>query len=252
MAGEDDDRRDHGEGFLSRWSRRKREVPDAPPSADPPPAAPAVAEDDARPRDPETGEPIDEELVASLPRLDEIRPGADLSAFMRRGVPEAMRRQALRLMWETDPVIRDFVSPALDYAYDYNAPGGAPGYGPLTESDIAQAKDFINRLLSDSDLRNEKRENAQSEASGDNESQNDAAAALASVRRADAAPQQTHESAVTAESSDDAVSSDKTASDQHSGIVRRGNDAPGAAPETPASPPAPAPQRRRGGGAAPV
>jgi hypothetical protein len=68
---------------------------------------------------------------------------------MCKGVPEALRRQALRALWSADPAIRDFVSPALDYAYDYNAPGGAPGYGPLTDSDIAQAKAFLASVFSD-------------------------------------------------------------------------------------------------------
>ncbi len=51
-------------------------------------------------------------------------------------------------MWETDPAIRDFVGPALDYAYDYNTPGAAPGYGPLSESDIADAKRLLDRMFS--------------------------------------------------------------------------------------------------------
>jgi hypothetical protein len=141
-----------GDGFLSRWSRRKleRSAAAANAPASPEPAAlPPPAEADERPRDPETGEPIDEELVASLPSIDQLREGADVSGFMRRGVPEALRRDALRALWTSDPTIRDYVSPALDYAYDYNAPGGAPGYGPLTESDIAQAKDFMANLFSD-------------------------------------------------------------------------------------------------------
>jgi hypothetical protein len=141
-----------GDGFLSRWSRRKLErsagaqpTPDSPgPAAATPPDQP-----DDRPRDPETGEPIDEELVANLPSLEELRDGADVSGFMRKGVPEALRRDALRALWTSDPTISSYVSPALDYAYDYNAPGGAPGYGPLTESDIAQAKDFMADLFSD-------------------------------------------------------------------------------------------------------
>jgi hypothetical protein len=139
------------EGFLARWSRRKREP--APPAAPAPAleAAPAPAippEEDKRPRDPETGELIDEEWLRTLPDVASLGPGADLSPFMRRGVPEALRRQALRSVWMADPVIRDYVSPALDYAYDYNIPGGAPGYGPLSESDIEQARAFLGEVFS--------------------------------------------------------------------------------------------------------
>jgi hypothetical protein len=139
------------EGFLARWSRRKREPgqPAAPAptleAATPPAAAP---DEDTRPRDPETGELIDEEWLKTLPDVASLGPGADLSPFMRRGVPEALRRQALRTLWMADPAIRDYVSPALDYAYDYNSPGGAPGYGPLSESDIEQARAFLGEVFS--------------------------------------------------------------------------------------------------------
>jgi hypothetical protein len=34
-------------------------------------------------------------------------------------------------MWSLDPKIRDFIGDARDYAYDWNTPGGVPGYGPL-------------------------------------------------------------------------------------------------------------------------
>jgi hypothetical protein len=141
------------EGFLTRWSRLKRaEAPVPDPATEPVPAPAAPAADgpaDDRPRDPETGAPIDEDWVKALPRIDDLGPGADLSGFMRAGVPEALRREALRRVWEIDPAIRDFVSPALDYAYDYNTPGAAPGYGPLSESDIAQAKRFLDTVFSD-------------------------------------------------------------------------------------------------------
>ena len=148
-ADEGDGPEDRGEGFLTRWSRRKRDLAEraAQPPPVPAPEAPAAAPDE-RPRDPETGEPIDEEFVRTLPSIADIKPGDDLSMFMRKGVPEALRREALRAMWTTDPAIRDYVSPALDYAYDYNAPGGAPGYGPLSESDIAQAREWIDKLFS--------------------------------------------------------------------------------------------------------
>lgn len=143
-----DDSAENDEGFLSRWSRRKREVAapmPAPVVAQPEPGS----EPDDRPKDPETGEIIDQDLVSSLPDIATLQPGADLSAFMRKGVPEAVRRRALRALWSADPAIRDFVSPALDYAYDYNAPGGAPGYGPLSDADIAQAKEFLAGVFSD-------------------------------------------------------------------------------------------------------
>jgi len=44
-----------------------------------------------------------------------------------RNVPEHLRNAALRKSWALDPAIRNYVNPALDYAYDWNTPGGVPG-----------------------------------------------------------------------------------------------------------------------------
>jgi hypothetical protein len=144
-----------GEGFLSRWSRRKRREDEPKAVADAPAQPPLLAEAEAdprlhdpRPRDPETGEIIDEEHVSTLPPVETLKPGDDLSGFMRKGVPEALRRQALRTMWTTDPAIRDFVSPALDYAHDYNTPGAVVGFGPLGDDDAIKAQAMVERMFS--------------------------------------------------------------------------------------------------------
>jgi hypothetical protein len=42
-----------------------------------------------------------------------------------------LRNAALRKSWALDPAIRNYVNPALDYAYDWNTPGGVPGGGEL-------------------------------------------------------------------------------------------------------------------------
>jgi len=46
-------------------------------------------------------------------------------------VPDDVRNAALRKIWALDPAIRDYVGDALDYAWDWNAPGGVPGGGEL-------------------------------------------------------------------------------------------------------------------------
>jgi Protein of unknown function (DUF3306) len=113
-----------GEGFLSRWSRRKRAGEKAPPS---PPAAPPT------PPGPETPPSFD---PASLPPLESLTAESDFTAFLREEVPAALRRAALRRAWTLDPAIRDFVGPA-DYAWDFNAPdGGMPGFSPELEGDV--------------------------------------------------------------------------------------------------------------------
>jgi hypothetical protein len=131
------------EDFFSRWSRRKRQArleepprcpgvqgaePDAADAA--PQAAPedaATAPPDAAAAPPDAA--MTEEEIARLPTIDELTADTDISVFMRKGVPEGLRNAALRRMWSLDPSIRDYVSEAREYAYDWNVPGGVPGFG---------------------------------------------------------------------------------------------------------------------------
>jgi hypothetical protein len=120
--------------FLSRWSRRKLEAKRPEPSEAPEPAAEAPPAAEVQDPDglPETGPPPD------LPRPEDLTAESDLSAFLRDGIPERLRNAALRRMWSLDPSIRDFVGDARDYAYDWNTPGGVPGFGPILPSDDVQ------------------------------------------------------------------------------------------------------------------
>jgi hypothetical protein len=132
MSGRGDDG-----GFLSRWSRRKREVAEeeatsalAPPlGSEALPTAPA--EEAAQP------EPAPE--MVEPPSLDLVDKDFDIAHWLKQNVPESWKLAALRRAWLADPAIRDYQNPARDYALDWNTPGGAPGYGPLTESDDVEA-----------------------------------------------------------------------------------------------------------------
>lgn len=132
--------------FLSRWSRRKREVRQAEaeevgarepdPTVEPePPGGRGPAE---RRQEAAGGEPAPETLAA-LPPVEALTAETDITAFLREGVPHALRNAALRRMWSLDPAIRDYVGEACEYAYDWNAPGGVPGNGPLLPTDHASA-----------------------------------------------------------------------------------------------------------------
>ena len=55
---------------------------------------------------------------------------SDLSAFLRKGVPMALKSAAMRKMWSLDPNIRDHVG-LSEYAWDFNQPGSMAGFGPL-------------------------------------------------------------------------------------------------------------------------
>jgi hypothetical protein len=133
MSDQDED--GEGKGFLSRWSQRKREAKQ--PRRDKP-----VVEADM------SSEPIAESAaepefdLSSLPKLEDLTETTDITAFLRKGVPESLRNAALRKSWALDPAIRNYVNPALDYAYDWNTPGGVPG-----SSEIGAGMD-VARLVS--------------------------------------------------------------------------------------------------------
>lgn len=158
------------EPFLSRWSRRKREEKEEAEAASAKSAAqPTTGDDGARPSgagqataspvpnapgaplpmsEPASGQEL-EEIIAKLPKIEELTSQHDLAAFMQRGVPDAIRNAALRKMWTLDPAIRDYVGFYAEYAWDWNTPGGVPGCGPLTESDDVQAT--LRQLFGDSE-----------------------------------------------------------------------------------------------------
>ena len=120
------DQGDEDKGFLARWSQRKREA------EQPKPAAPAV-ETGALSGPVAVGDATQEVEfdLSSLPKLGELTGTTDITAFLRKGVPEHLRNEALRKSWALDPAIRNYVNPALEYAYDWNTPGGVPGGGEL-------------------------------------------------------------------------------------------------------------------------
>ncbi|GAA0601855.1 DUF3306 domain-containing protein [Craurococcus roseus] len=121
------------EGFLSRWSRRKRAAV-APPPAAPAPPQTAQAGTPPPPTGAERAEPAFD--PASLPPLESLTADSDFVAFLRDEVPAALRNAALRRAWSLDPAIRDFVGPA-DFAWDFNAPGGGmPGFSLELPRDV--------------------------------------------------------------------------------------------------------------------
>ena len=133
------------DGFFSRWSRLKREAPVAEPVAAPvaEPLAVPVAEPVPAPvaepvvsTSPLTAKVAEAEFdITTLPDIETATAETDFTAFLRKGVPEFLKRQALRRAWCLDPGIRDFVGPA-DYAWDFNAEGGVPGFSLVLGGDV--------------------------------------------------------------------------------------------------------------------
>ncbi len=123
---EDERRRqpsDAGEGFLSRWSRRKtaRERGEAQNArAEPAAAAPADAPERGAPAGGPLDERSEEEILAELglPVPEDLQPGDGVAGFMRAGVPEALKRRALRRLWKINPAL-GAVDGLVEYGEDY-------------------------------------------------------------------------------------------------------------------------------------
>ncbi|MGQ0662540.1 MAG: DUF3306 domain-containing protein [Pseudomonadota bacterium] len=117
------------EGFLGRWWRLKQAAKEARPAAAPvSDADPTKPEGDAkegaaagRPSQAPVAEaspgPID---PADLPAIESLDANSNYSVFLREGVPEGLRRQALRKLWMSDPVLSQ-PDPLDLHAIDYNA-----------------------------------------------------------------------------------------------------------------------------------
>jgi hypothetical protein len=122
------------EGFLTRWARRKHA---------------AATNAGAEPQPKHTGNrPITEAAPASLPAeegqalvdpeslppIETIGAESDIRLFLANGVPADLARAALRRAWSADPAIRHFIG-LSENSWDFNAPGGVPGFGALTMED---------------------------------------------------------------------------------------------------------------------
>jgi hypothetical protein len=140
------------DNFLSRWSRRKRggdsdnsraEKSDAQP--DDRAAPPPDQKRQAAPKD-QAGRPPAFD-VASLPSIESIGAGSDISAFMQTGVPTALRHAALRRAWTADPAIRDYIGPNENF-WDAAGPDGViPGFGELDPG--LDVKRMVSELFGD-------------------------------------------------------------------------------------------------------
>ncbi len=134
------------ENFIARWSRRKRQPVDAASETKSPPAQQAVPESaHVAKTDRKPGDPLAERSsvpeapapgfdLARLPPIESITAETDIRAFLAPGVPPDLARAALRRAWAADPKVRDFIGLA-ENAWDFNAPGAIPGFGPLEMTD---------------------------------------------------------------------------------------------------------------------
>ncbi len=114
-------------GTLSRWSRRKAEAAARTPEAEEPEGA-AMPEDEAAAGEQqaaaEPGPAADHPAAAApeLPDLATLTADSDYTVFLAPGVAEETRREALRILWRSDPVLAN-LSGLNDYDDDYRAIG---------------------------------------------------------------------------------------------------------------------------------
>ncbi len=143
-----------GDGFLTRWSRRKLLAR----TGKPVPQSDSIEQDTGAVAgsgpNAETFPPGDAEATAALPApapsqeeeipledlppIESIDAGTDLAPWLRRKVPEMWKRAALRRVWAADPAIATYIGP-VENGWDWNAPGGVPGFGPLNAADDVAA-----------------------------------------------------------------------------------------------------------------
>jgi hypothetical protein len=105
------------EPFLKRWARLKSEqaAPDAAPAVEatvPVASAPADAPAEVRPED--------------LPPIEELTAESDFTPFLQAGVPEELKRLALRKLWRSDPVFAN-LDGLVEYGEDFGAAFRNPG-----------------------------------------------------------------------------------------------------------------------------
>ncbi|QQO31875.1 DUF3306 domain-containing protein [Bradyrhizobium diazoefficiens] len=125
--------------FLARWSRRKRaSKSDAPPAETAEPAGEASVPCPGAEAEPDVD-------LGSLPPIDAITAATDVTAFLRKGVPQELMHMALRRAWSADPAIRDFIGLA-ENAWDFNDPNAMPGFGPLDCSQ-AELAAWVDRIV---------------------------------------------------------------------------------------------------------
>ena len=95
--------------FLSRWARRKQETRDQELSAQVEPVL------ETAPDSLTGGEAMEPVKVEELPDIDSLDDNSDFSMFLREGVPDVLRRKALRKLWRVNPVLAN-----LDGLNDYD------------------------------------------------------------------------------------------------------------------------------------
>lgn len=107
------------DNLFARWSRRKRRVAEVEQQDMAEPVVAAPEPKIAEPASPEAEAELLQRL--QLPVPETLKAGDDFSAFMKAGVPEFLRKRALRVLWRSNPVLAN-LDGLNDYDDDFTSP----------------------------------------------------------------------------------------------------------------------------------
>ncbi len=80
-------------------------------------------------------------VVAALPPIDELTTDSDFTPFLDRRVPAALRRAALRKLWNSDPIFAN-----LDGLNDYDDDFRTLGVGQMVRTAYEVGKGFVKAV----------------------------------------------------------------------------------------------------------
>ena len=104
---------DEDDGVISRWSKRKRGIAAEQEEA-------LSAEEQLEVDEAYEAELAENRQAAEEIDLETIDEESDLSVFMKAGVPEALKKQALAVLWRSNPVFAN-IDGLNDYDEDFGS-----------------------------------------------------------------------------------------------------------------------------------
>lgn len=135
----DETKTEEGRPFLSRWSRLKAR--DRRPEPEPEPAAveePAAEDEAPLPEAVQEAEEANRKAAEAVD-LESLDYGSDFRLFLKPGVPELLRKQALRRLWRSNPVLAN-LDGLNDYDEDFTL---TPGVSTVVQSLWQAGKGFL-------------------------------------------------------------------------------------------------------------
>ena len=147
------------EGRFSRWSRLKTEaLENEPPQIDKTLSKftsenlPVRAEDAELPtsNSEETAEEEESDPAPELPDIETLEKDSDYTPFLAEGVPEAIKKLALRKLWASDPVLAN-IDGLNDYDEDFTIIEAIKTFVSEGVEKLNEAEDKISKVETNED-----------------------------------------------------------------------------------------------------